>query len=146
MCMESWKRRKSGEHLVRTLCTTFDTSTLSVTWLICKVLSEHAWSPSLDALWHDRRCHVHALKKSDTHSPSAFWPIAYLSTLYKCLLSIMSDKVYAHCEANKNLTEEQKGCRCNSRGCKGLLRIDIVVVKQKRKHQRNLYMAYIDYK
>lgn len=63
------------------------------------------------------------LRKPDAQSPVAFRLIACFSTLYKCLISITSDKVYAHCKANNMLTEEQKGCCHKSRGCKDLVTI-----------------------
>ncbi|KXJ69600.1 hypothetical protein RP20_CCG026481 [Aedes albopictus] len=44
------------------------------------------------------------------------------------------------------MTEEQKGCRKNTQGCKDQVIIDAVIVGQATEKQRNLSMAYIDYK
>ncbi len=44
------------------------------------------------------------------------------------------------------MTEEQKGCRKNSQGCKEQLIIDIITTKQAHKKNRNLSIAWIDYK
>ena len=46
-------------------------------------------------------------KKPDVHIPLDFRPIAYLTTLLKLLTVVISDKVYAQCEQNNILTEEQ---------------------------------------
>lgn len=40
----------------------------------------------------------------------------------------------------------QNGCKKNSQGCKELLTIDNIVVKPAVKSQRNLHMAYINFK
>ena len=48
-------------------------------------------------------------KKPDAHSPSDFRPIACLPTICRLLTAVISDKVYAHCELNNVLPEEQKG-------------------------------------
>jgi hypothetical protein len=44
------------------------------------------------------------------------------------------------------LAEEQKGCIKNSQGCKEQLIIDSVVLEQAHRDNRNLYIAYIDYR
>lgn len=44
------------------------------------------------------------------------------------------------------MTEEQKGCYKNSRGCKDQIIIDEIINKQATKTHRNLNMAYVDYK
>lgn len=90
---------------------------------IGQVLPENAWSASFDAFFPDRRRNVHASKKPDAQSLSVFRSIACLPILNKCLTPIIWEKVYAHCEVNSILTEEQKWCH-NSRGCKDLITID----------------------
>ena len=47
---------------------------------------------------------------------------------------------------NKILAEEHKGCIKNSQGCKEHLIVDSVVLEQAHKDNRNLYIAYIDYR
>ena len=49
-------------------------------------------------------------------------------------------------DTNKFLAEEQKGCTKISQGCKEQLIIDSVVLEQAHKDNRNLYIAYIDYR
>ena len=80
-------------------------------------------------------------KKPDAHSPSDFRLIACLHTIHRLLTAVIYDKVYEYCELNNILTEEQKGCCRNSRGCKDLVTIDSIAVLQAKEHQRNLHMA-----
>ena len=44
------------------------------------------------------------------------------------------------------MTEEQKGCKKRSQGCKEQLITDTVIMKQAEKQQRNIHICYIDYK
>ena len=48
-------------------------------------------------------------------------------------------------EAN-TIPEEQKGCRKGSRGTNDLLYIDSAVIKEVKSRNKNLAMAWIDYK
>ncbi|XP_055637371.1 uncharacterized protein LOC129776028 [Toxorhynchites rutilus septentrionalis] len=85
-------------------------------------------------------------KDSNTLNPSKYRPITYLSSLYKILSSIITAKVSAHCEQHHIIAEEQKGCRKNTHGCKDQAIIDAAIVGQAVYNQRNLSMAYIDYR
>ena len=58
----------------------------------------------------------------------------------------MADQIYAHLDQEKMLTEEQKGCRKGSRGTNDLLYIDRGVIKEVKSRNKNLAMAWIDYK
>ena len=84
-------------------------------------------------------------KDNNTSNPSKYRPITCLSSLYKILSTIITTYVSAHCEQNGILTEEQKGCKKNTHGCKDQAIIDAVIVGQAVDNQRNLSMAYIDY-
>ena len=44
------------------------------------------------------------------------------------------------------VTEDQKGCRKSSRGTNDLLYIDRAVIKEVKSRNKNLAMAWIDYK
>ena len=55
-------------------------------------------------------------------------------------------KIYAHLDQEKLLPEEQKGCRKGSRGSNDLLYIDRAVIKKVKFRNKNLAMAWIDYK
>lgn len=84
-------------------------------------------------------------KKDTVQDPADTRPITCLPTLYKFITSIISGRINAHLETNNILSEEQKGCRVGSRGCKEQLIIDSVVVGQATRGQRNLFSCYIDY-
>lgn len=84
-------------------------------------------------------------KNQDTKNPSNYRPITCLSTLYKIITSVITVAIGQHIEANNILTEEQKGCKKGSRGCKEQMVIDSVILKQAEKNKRSLYIAYIDY-
>lgn len=85
-------------------------------------------------------------KNSETQNPSNYRPITCLPTMYKIITSIITQKIDRHNTENKILTEEQKGCRKNSRGCKEQIIIDSVISKQAEHTQRNLTTCFIDYK
>ena len=54
--------------------------------------------------------------------------------------------VYAHLDQEKLLPEEQKVCRKGSRGINDLLYIDREKIKEVKSRNKNLVMAWIDYK
>lgn len=85
-------------------------------------------------------------KDFNTSNPAKYRPITCLPCLYKIFTSVISRRIQRHCEINNIMTEEQKGCKRDSRGCKDQLIIDSVVTGQAVKKSRNLSMAYIDYK
>ena len=49
-------------------------------------------------------------KSTDTVSPKNYLPITCLSTLYKLLTSILTERTYRHLEQQNILPTEQKGC------------------------------------
>ena len=85
-------------------------------------------------------------KSQDCQDPSKYRPITCLCTIYKIYTTCIAEKIYKHLDANKLLAEEQKGCIKNSQSCKEQLVTDTVVLKQAHKENRNLYIAYIDYR
>ena len=58
----------------------------------------------------------------------------------------MAGQIYAYLDHEKLLTEETKGCRKGSRGANDLLYIDRAVIKEVKSRNKNLAMAWIDYK
>ena len=54
--------------------------------------------------------------------------------------------IYAHLDQEQLLPEEQKGCRKGSRGNNDLLYTDRAVIKEVKSINKNLAIAWIDYK
>ena len=85
-------------------------------------------------------------KEQNTEDPSKYRPITCQPTMYKMLTSVIAAKINEYLNAHNILTEEQKGCYKNSKGCKDQIIIDSIIMNQAIKKQRNLNMACIDYK
>lgn len=81
----------------------------------------------------------------NTKDPAKYRPITCLPTLYKIITSCLARRLYAHCETNHIIAQQQKGCMKGSKGCKEQLIVDSVVCDQAYSNHRNLFMAYIDY-
>ena len=73
-------------------------------------------------------------------------PIICLSTTWKLLTSIISNAIYDHLSDKGLIPWEQKGCKRKSRGMKGQVLIDKMIMKHAKRKQRNLRMTWIDYK
>ena len=56
-------------------------------------------------------------------------PIACLPTLYKLLTSCIATKFQTRCNSNNVLTDEQKGCSPEYKGCRDCSLLNCVVVK-----------------
>ena len=66
--------------------------------------------------------------------------------MWKSLTGVIADQIYAHLDQEMWLPEEQKGCRKGSSGSNDLLYIDRAVIKEVKSRNKNLAMAWIDYK
>ncbi|XP_068738998.1 uncharacterized protein [Montipora capricornis] len=77
---------------------------------------------------------------------SNFRPITCLPQMWTLLTGIMSNDLYQHLENTNLLTDEQKGCRRNSRGTKDQLLIDKMIIKNCKRRKTGLGMAWIDYR
>ena len=84
--------------------------------------------------------------KSKGDVGSNYRPITCLPLMWKLLTGVTADQIYAHLDQEKLLPEEQKGCRKASRGTNDLLYIDRAVTKEVKSRNKNLAMAWIDYK
>ena len=85
-------------------------------------------------------------KSNDTKDPKNYRPITCLSTTYKLLTSVLTDRTYSHLEQNDLFPLEQKGCRRGSYGCKDQLMINKMILENCKKRKQNLSCAWIDYK
>ena len=62
------------------------------------------------------------------------------------MAGVIAYQIYAHLDQQKLLPEQRKGCRKGSRGTNDLLYHDRAVIKQVKSTNKNLAMAWIDYK
>ena len=85
-------------------------------------------------------------KSEDTKNPQNYRPITCLSTTYKILTSVITERMYTFLEHNDILPQEQKGCKRNSYGCKDQLLINKMILENCKKKLRNLSTAWIDYR
>ena len=85
-------------------------------------------------------------KSNDTKDPKNYRPITCLSTTYKILTSVLTDRTYSHMEQNNLFPLEQKGCRTGLYGCKDQLMNNKIILENCKKTKRNLSCAWIDYK
>ena len=84
--------------------------------------------------------------KSKSNVASNYRPIICLPLISKLLTGVTADQIYAHLDQEKLLPEEQKGCNKGSRGTNDLLYIDRAVIKEVKSRNKNLPMAWINYK
>ena len=66
--------------------------------------------------------------------------------MWKLLAGVITDQIYTHLDQQKLLPEKQKGCRKGSRRTNDLLYIDRAVIKEVKSRNKNLAMAWINYK
>ena len=73
-------------------------------------------------------------------------PISCLPLMWKLMTGVIADSVYKMLEKSDILPTEQKGCRKKSKGTKDQLLIDKMILTDCKKRQKNLAMAWVDYK
>ena len=83
--------------------------------------------------------------KSKGNLASNYRPITCLPLIWKLLIDVIADQIYAHLDHDKLLPDEQNGCRKGSRGTNDLLYIDRAVIKEVKSRNKNLSMAWIAY-
>ena len=59
---------------------------------------------------------------------------------------VIADQIYGHLDQEKLLPEDQKVCRKGSRGTNDLLYIDRAAIKEVKSRNKNLALAWIDFK
>ena len=84
--------------------------------------------------------------KSKGNVASNYRPITCLPLMWKLLIGVIADRIYAHLDQEKLLPEEQKGSRKGSRGTNDLLCYDRAVTKEVKSRNKNLAMAWVYYK
>ena len=84
-------------------------------------------------------------KSKETQLPKNYRPITCLNTIYKLFTSIIATKIYTHVETYSIVTDQQKGCRKGTPGCKEQLWVDAVITQHAKHTNRNITVAWIDY-
>lgn len=84
-------------------------------------------------------------KNDNTKDPKMYRPITCLNTLYKIITSLVTRHINYYIENNKILTDEQKGCRTKTQGCKEQLIIDGIIAENAKNKKRNIAVAWLDY-
>ena len=84
--------------------------------------------------------------KSKGNVASNYRPITSSPLMWKLLTGVIAAQIYLYIDQEKLFPEEQKGCRKGSRGTNDLLYIDRAVIKEVKSRNKNLAMAWIDYK
>ena len=62
--------------------------------------------------------------------------------MWEVLTGVTADQIYVHLDQEKLLSEEQKGCRKDSRGTNNLLYIDREVVKEFKSRRIYQWLGY----
>ena len=84
-------------------------------------------------------------KSANTSDASQFRPITCLTTLWKCLTGIVSEKMLEHLNSYNIIAVEQQGAIKHSYGTKTQLLINKSVVEDAMRRRKNLSMLFIDY-
>ena len=111
-----------------------------------RLLNEIMQNPEKAPKWMCEGTTYLLAKSNDTKDPKNYRPITCLSTTYKLLTSVLTDRTYSHLEQNDLFPLEQKWCRRGLYGCKDQLMINKVILENCKKRKGNLSCAWIDYK
>ena len=79
-------------------------------------------------------------------TPNNYRPITCLPMMWKILTAQIRKAIYNSLTSRRLFPEEQKGCRKGSRGTGELLYLDKHILNESKTRQKNLAMAWIDYK
>ena len=66
--------------------------------------------------------------------------------MWKLLKEVIAEEMYSYLEQDKIVPEELKGCKKGSHGTKDQLLIDKTVLKDCKKRNTNVSMAWTDYR
>ena len=113
---------------------------------LAKLLSNAIKHPDQNPDWLTKGTTYLLPKNEETSNPKNYRPITCLSTMYKLITSISTERLYQFLDSNNILPEEQKGCKRGSYGCKDQLLINKMILENCHTKQKNLSTAWIDYK
>ena len=83
---------------------------------------------------------------NDTKNPKNYRPITCLTTTYKLITSILTERTCTFIENDKALPLKQKGFKRGSYVCKDQLLINKMLPKHFKSKHQNMSMAWIDYR
>ena len=102
---------------------------------LASLLSEIVESPDTALKWLSEGITYLSPKTKDIKNPKNYRPITCLTTTYKLLTSILTERTYTFMENNNAFPLEQKGCKRGSYGCKDQLLINKMLLEHcKSKH------------
>ena len=78
--------------------------------------------------------------------PNNYRPITCLPMMWKISTAQIKEEIYYTLTSRRLFPDEQKGCCKGSRGTAELLYIDQHILNESKNRQKNLPMAWIDYK
>jgi hypothetical protein len=84
-------------------------------------------------------------KSGDSKEVRNYRPVTCLTTTYKTLTGKKSKGISTHLEEQRLLPAEQKGCHRGSKVCKDQSMMSKAICKKRRRRNKNLRIACIDY-
>ena len=117
---------------------TISSSHVTFTNLLKETMQNQEKTPE----WMRERTTYLLTKSNDTKDPKNYRPIICLSTTYKLLTSVLTDRTYSQLEQNYLFPLEQKGCRRGSYGCKYQLMFNKMILENCKKRKQNLSGAW----
>ena len=81
--------------------------------------------------------------KEKGKTASNYMSISCLPLVWKLLTGVIAEGVYEFLDTNLLLSQEQKGCKRNSRETNDLLFIDKIIMREVKGRTRNLSMVWI---
>ena len=103
-------------------------------------------NPEANPQWFTQGITYLLPKFKKTIIPKNYKPITCLSTMYKILTSIVTERTYNFLDTNNILPSEQKDCKKGSYGCKDQLLINKMLLENSCTCHRNLSATWIDYR
>ena len=103
--------------------------------LFTSLLNEIMQNPEKTPEWMCEGTIYLLAKTNDTKDPKNYRPITCLSTTYKLLTSVLTDRTNSHLEQNDLFPLEQKGCGRGSYGCKDELMINKMILENCNKKE-----------
>ena len=103
-------------------------------------------NPEANPQWFTQGIRYLLPKSNETNITKNYRLIACLSTMYKILTSIVTERTCNFFGANNILPSEQKVCKKESYGCKDQLSINKMLLENRSFCHRNLSTAWVDYR